>query len=77
MQYVSLLKHDPTPEAVASFGAVTAPGEHSWVSGRAVHLAREDRDQQSTITNATVEKHLGVATNRNLTVVAELARRWC
>ena len=31
---------------------------------------------EARLTNAVVEKHLGVATNRNLTVVRTLAEKW-
>ena len=46
------------------------------VGGRAVHLMLGDNYHEATLTNASVEKHLGVATNRNLTVIRALAEKW-
>jgi hypothetical protein len=46
------------------------------VSGRAVHLLLGENYHEARLTNAVVEKHLGVATNRNLTVIEALASRW-
>ena len=79
MQYVSLLKEPAPSEAAADLEALEVPGEHVWVRDRAVHIAMEQHDgyRNATITNALVEKKLGVATNRNLTVIRELSRRWC
>jgi uncharacterized protein (DUF1697 family) len=77
-QYVSLLK-EPAPAAVAAeLEGRDVPGERAWVRGRAVHirLERQGLYHEATITNALVEKTVGVATNRNVTVIRELARRW-
>ena len=74
--YVSLLKQEPTPEAVAALAERTSAGQAARVSGRAVHLLISTAYHQATLTNAQVEKHLGVSTNRNLTVVRTLAERW-
>ena len=41
-----------------------------------MHLLLGDNYHEATLTNAAVEKHLGVATNRNLTVVRALAEKW-
>lgn len=78
MQYVSLLKEPAPPDAAAALEGLEVPGEHVWVRDRAVHIALEQHGgyHSATITNALVEKTLGVATNRNLTVIRELARRW-
>ena len=46
------------------------------VGGRAVHLLLDATYHEAKLTNALVEKHLGVATNRNLTVIRTLAERW-
>ena len=59
--------------------AVEAAGtadEVARVGGRAVHLLLGENYHEAKLTNAVVEKHLGVATNRNLTVIKELATRW-
>lgn len=78
LQYVSLLKHPPVPDAAAELEALDVPGEHVWVRDRAVHIALERSAgyHAATITNALVERRLGPATNRNLTVIGELADRW-
>ena len=45
--------------------------------GRAVHLLLGENYHEATLSNAAVEKALGVATNRNLTVVRALVQKWC
>jgi uncharacterized protein (DUF1697 family) len=74
--YVSLLKHEPTAAQVAAVEAAGSAGEVAKVGGRAVHLLLGENYHEATLTNAAIEKHLGVATNRNLTVIRELAQRW-
>jgi uncharacterized protein (DUF1697 family) len=74
--YVSLLKEEPSADAVAKVEAAGTAGEVARVGGRAVHLLLGPDYHTATLTNAAVEKHLGVATNRNLTVVRTLAERW-
>jgi uncharacterized protein (DUF1697 family) len=78
MQYVSLLKEPADRAAARALEGHDVAGEHALVRGRAVHLVVEKRDSyhQATLTNALVEKRLGVATNRNVTVLRELASRW-
>lgn len=76
-QYVSFLREEPDADAVAAFTALGAKGEHAVVRGRAVHLmVTASEDFRAARLPALVERHLGVATNRNLRVVTELARRW-
>ena len=74
--FVSLLKHEPTPETVEQIEAAGRGGESARVSGRAVHLLLEYGYQGASLTNATVERLMGVATNRNLTVIRAVAERW-
>jgi uncharacterized protein (DUF1697 family) len=74
--YVSLLKHEPTEEQVAALEERSSAQEVVKVGGRAVHLLLADNYHQSRLTNSVVERHLGVATNRNLTVIANLANKW-
>ena len=50
--------------------------EVARVGGRAVHLLLGDNYHEARLTNAQVEKYLGVATNRNLTVIRALAEKW-
>jgi uncharacterized protein (DUF1697 family) len=74
--YVSLLKQEPSAESIALLEARAADGETLAVVGRGVHLMLGENYHQAKLTNTVVEKHLGVATNRNLTVIATLAEKW-
>ncbi len=74
--YVSLLKDEPSPAAVKEIEQRSTVEEVAAVGGRAVHLLLGDNYHEARLTNAVVEKHLGVATNRNLTVIRTLAERW-
>ncbi|MEP9381433.1 DUF1697 domain-containing protein [Nocardioides sp. KR10-350] len=74
--YVSVLKREPTDEEVARLEAVSSAGEVAKVGGRAVHLLLGSNYHTARLTNTIVEKHLGVATNRNLNVITTLARKW-
>ncbi|MDN4160341.1 DUF1697 domain-containing protein [Nocardioides abyssi] len=75
--YVSFLKEEPSPAAVRALEERSTAEEVAKVGGRAVHLMLGENYHQARLTNAVVEKHLGVATNRNLTVVRTLVERWC
>ncbi|GAA4696865.1 DUF1697 domain-containing protein [Nocardioides conyzicola] len=75
--YVSLLKDAPTAAGIKAVEAVGTADEVARVGGRAVHLLLGENYHEAKLTNAAVEKHLGVATNRNLTVLSALAQRWC
>lgn len=76
-RYVSLLRTEPTPEAVAALEALSGDGETVAVRGRGAHLLVGDQAHTARLSNATVEKRLGVvATNRNVNVVRTLAQRW-
>lgn len=79
--YVSLLKQEPSREQLAAFESAVEPladvGEVARVGGRAVHLLIGGDYHTARLTNALVERHLGVATNRNLGVVRAVAQRWC
>lgn len=74
--YISLLKEEPAADAVEALLARATDAERLHVSGRGVHLLLGEDYHTAKLSNATVEKVLGVATNRNVTVIAELARRW-
>jgi len=74
--YVSLLKEAPSAADVRLVEAAGTAGEVARVGGRAVHLLLEAAYHEATLTNAVIEKHLGIATNRNLTVIRTLAERW-
>ncbi|WP_323793098.1 DUF1697 domain-containing protein, partial [Nocardioides sp.] len=64
-QFVSLLKAEPDAGAAAALEARSTEGERAIVSGRAVHLLLGEAYREATISNAVVERHLGVATNRS------------
>lgn len=75
-QFVSFLRHEPTAEGLAEFAEQEAKGESAVVRGRAVHLMMDTAERYRTAKlPGRVEKRLGIATNRNRTVVAELDRR--
>lgn len=74
--YVSLLKEAPSAAAIEAVEAAGQDGEVAKVGGRAVHLMLGPDYHTARLTNAAVEKHLGVATNRNLTVIRTLAEKW-
>ena len=74
--YVSLLKDTPSKAAIAKLDEVSSAEEIARVGGRAVHLLLGENYHTAKLTNAVIEKHLGVATNRNLTVIRTLAERW-
>ncbi len=46
------------------------------VGKRAVHLLLAKPYHEASTSNAEVERHLGVATTRNLTVITKLAEKW-
>jgi uncharacterized protein (DUF1697 family) len=75
--YVSLLKEAPTAAAVKALEETSTADEVARVGGRAVHLLLGENYHEARLTNAAIEKQLGVATNRNLTVIRALAEKWC
>jgi uncharacterized protein (DUF1697 family) len=75
--YVSLLKEAPSAAQVRTLEDSSTADEVAKVGGRAVHLLLGENYHEARLTNAMVEKHLGVATNRNLTVIRTLAEKWC
>jgi len=75
--YVSLLKQEPEGAVVAALEARSTSDERVHVVGRGVHLVLGESYREAALSNAVVEKHLGVATNRNLTVLRALVQKWC
>jgi uncharacterized protein (DUF1697 family) len=75
--YVSLCKDVPSAADVKKLEDSSTTDEVAKVGGRAVHLLLGDNYHEARLTNAAVEKYLGVATNRNLTVISALAEKWC
>jgi uncharacterized protein (DUF1697 family) len=74
--YVSLLKDTPTAAAVKKLDGAGQEGERAVVRGRAAYLLLGKDYHSAKLSNAVVEKHLGVATNRNLKVIRTLAEKW-
>ena len=74
--YVSLLKDRPSAAAAERMQAHGHPDETAVVRGRAVHLLYDKPYHEAKVSNALVEKLLGVATNRNVKVVRALAEKW-
>jgi uncharacterized protein (DUF1697 family) len=76
LHYVSVLKDDPSTEAIEVLAGQARDPERVYVEGRGVHLLLGADYHTAKLSNAAVEKVLGVATNRNVRVITELARRW-
>jgi uncharacterized protein (DUF1697 family) len=74
--YVSVLKDPPTASAVKNLDGAGHDGERAVVDGRGVHLLLGQDYHSAKLSNAVVERHLGVATNRNLNVIRTLAEKW-
>ena len=77
MRYVSLLKREPEPEVVSVLEARSTDDERVVVRGRAAHLLVGENYHQSRLDNAVVERALGTATNRNVTVLRAVVQKWC
>jgi uncharacterized protein (DUF1697 family) len=75
--YVSLLKEEPSAALSRQLEELSTDRDIARVRGRAVHLVITDPYHQARLTNAAIEKELGVATNRNLTVIRAVAEKWC
>jgi uncharacterized protein (DUF1697 family) len=76
LRFVSLLKEAPSHARVAGLEGAGKEGERAEVRGRAAHLLLGQDYHSAGLTNAVVEKHLGVATNRNVKVINTLAEKW-
>jgi uncharacterized protein (DUF1697 family) len=75
--YLSLLLEKPTKKGTEAIEARSDEGEEVRVGERAVHLMLTSKPFHEARTgNAEVEKQLGVATTRNLTVITKLAEKW-
>jgi uncharacterized protein (DUF1697 family) len=75
--YLSLLAEPPTKPGTKALEARSDDGEEVRVGERAVHLMLTSKAfHEATTGNAEGEKHLGVATTRNLTVITKLTEKW-
>lgn len=79
MQYVSLLRDEPSAAVRREAESASTESERLVIRGRAAHLLMAQRDSyhQAALSNAWVEKRLGVATNRNLRVLRTISEKWC
>jgi uncharacterized protein (DUF1697 family) len=74
--YVSLLKEEPKAADVEKLEALDHGEDLAVVHGRGAHLLVVTPSARGRLSNAVVEKTLGVATNRNLNVISTLAEKW-
>ncbi|MER7608683.1 DUF1697 domain-containing protein [Nocardioides sp. NPDC127503] len=74
-QYVFLCKELTDSGSRDALVARAGEGERVYVIGRAVHLLTKSF-QQTKITNAVVERHIAISTNRNINVIRTLADKW-
>lgn len=74
--YVLLLKEEPSPDVVAAVEALARDGHRAVVRHRAAHLLLGPGYEAGGVDPLRVERLLGVATNRNHTVIRALAERW-
>jgi len=75
--YLTLLAERPSAKGTAALESRSGGGEDVRVGTRAVHLMLSTKPyHEATTGNAEVERELGVATTRNLTVITKLAEKW-
>jgi uncharacterized protein (DUF1697 family) len=74
--HVTLLAAPPDAESARRVEARSEPGEQVRVGKRAVHLMLDKPYSEARNGNAEVERDLGVATTRSLTVITQLAEKW-
>jgi hypothetical protein len=71
-----LLKEKPKAADVEKLEGMDHGEDLVVVRGRGAHLLVVTPSARGRLSNEVVEKTLGVATNRNLTVVRTLAEKW-
>ncbi len=74
--YLTLLAEPPEPASARQIEARSEPGESVRVGRRAVHLLLAKPYHEASTSNAEVERVLGLATTRSLTVITKLAEKW-
>jgi uncharacterized protein (DUF1697 family) len=75
-RYVTLLKDPPPDDVVHELDSWSEPAEGARVGHRAVHWWADHDMQAGRLSNAVVEKHLGVATTRTAAVVRTVWEKW-
>jgi uncharacterized protein (DUF1697 family) len=76
-RYLTLLKDEPDPELAGLLDRWAEDGEGAKVVGRAVYWWLDHPTQVARMSNAQVERRLGVATTRDVKVVAKVVEKWC
>ncbi|MFX4271874.1 DUF1697 domain-containing protein [Propionibacteriaceae bacterium Y1685] len=74
--YVWLMQQEPDPEFIAGAEALSTDDQRVVVRGRACHLLL-GQVTQGVVDPSRSERFLGVATNRNVTVLRAIAAKWC
>jgi len=75
--YLSLLARPAYAKDISLLQARSTEGEEVVVGERAVHLLLSSvKFHEARTGNAEVERHLGVATTRSLTVITKLTEKW-
>ena len=74
--YVYLMKEELSADAVARVSALADESGEMVVHGRAAHALLRPGYEAGRVDPLGAAKLLGVATNRNVTVVSALARKW-
>jgi hypothetical protein len=73
---VTFLKGDPPADKAAELDGWDVEGERVRVRGRAVHWWLTKSTHEARLSNARIEKAVGLGTTRDLKVVAALSERW-
>lgn len=73
--YITLLAEPPSAAAINALQP--AEGEQVVVAGRAAHVLLQKNFHEGKVLTSKPFAALGIGTARNVTVVRELARRWC
>lgn len=74
--YLTLLAEPAAPGQAKKVESRSEPKEEVRVGKRAVHLLLAKPYHEASTSNAEVERHLGVATTRNLSVITKLVEKW-
>jgi uncharacterized protein (DUF1697 family) len=75
--YVYLMKDELTPSARRAVEEAASDKGEMVVRGRAAHALLRPGYQDGRVDPLGAAKLLGVATNRNVTVIRTLAQKWC
>jgi uncharacterized protein (DUF1697 family) len=76
-RYLTLLRSEPDPELATEIDRWDEEREGARVVGRAVYWWLDHPSQAAKLSNARIERRLGVATTRDMNVIAKLVEKWC